>query len=207
VFFSALGASTHHRARLLRAKALAEQAVREAEVRTTVFAPSLVYAPGDRWLTLLERMALLPAMPVAGSGRAAYQPIWSEDVAACVLAALRAVDDGAGADGKAGLATPPTRDERRHARYELAGPQTLTQREIVRLVLRSLERPRPLVGVPTPLVSRGLRLLERALGPRAFATWDEAELLEAPMISSSGTADAQSLGVSPQSMGAVLGTA
>ncbi len=31
VFFSALGASTHHRTRCLRAKALAEQAVREAD--------------------------------------------------------------------------------------------------------------------------------------------------------------------------------
>jgi uncharacterized protein YbjT (DUF2867 family) len=57
VFFSALGASTHHRARLLRAKALAEQAVREADLSSIVFAPSIVYAPGDPWLTLLERMA------------------------------------------------------------------------------------------------------------------------------------------------------
>ena len=56
----------------------------------TVFAPSIVYAPGDPWLTLLERMALLPAMPVSGRGRAAYQPIWAEDVADCVIAALRA---------------------------------------------------------------------------------------------------------------------
>ena len=70
VFFSVLGASTHHRARFFRAKALAEQAVAEAELRSTVFAPSIVYAPGDRWLTLLERMALLPAMPVSGRGRA-----------------------------------------------------------------------------------------------------------------------------------------
>src|SRR5208282_1541030 len=40
-FFSALGASTHHRTRCLRAKALAEQAVREAGVRSIVFAPSI----------------------------------------------------------------------------------------------------------------------------------------------------------------------
>ncbi len=55
LFFSALGAHTHSRARFLRAKALAEQAVQEAGVRSIVFAPSLVYAPGNRWLTLLER--------------------------------------------------------------------------------------------------------------------------------------------------------
>ena len=62
VFFSALGASTHHRTRCLRAKALAEQAVREAYVRSIVFAPSIVYAPSDPWLTLLERIAWLPVM-------------------------------------------------------------------------------------------------------------------------------------------------
>jgi uncharacterized protein YbjT (DUF2867 family) len=192
VFFSVLGASTHHRARFFRAKALAEQAVAEAELRSTVFAPSIVYAPGDPWLTLLERLALLPAMPVSGRGHARYQPIWAEDVADCVIAALH---------------TPAPGDEQNVTeRFELAGPQTLSNNEIIRLVLRSQGRNRPLLHVPTPLVSRGLRLLEATMGQRAFATWDEAELMEVPMLSSRGTADMESLGVAPQSMGSVLGT-
>jgi NADH dehydrogenase len=190
VFFSVLGASTHHRARFFRAKALAEQAVREASLHTTVFAPSIVYAPGDPWLTLLERMSLLPVMPVSGRGRATYQPIWAEDVADCVMAALRA-------ENVAG--------EARHTRYELAGPETLRHNEIVRLALRSLGRRRPLLHVPTPIVSRGLRLLEATMGPRAFATWDEAELMEVPMVSLRGTADVESLGIAPAPMRAVLG--
>jgi uncharacterized protein YbjT (DUF2867 family) len=188
VFFSALGASTHHRTRCLRAKALAEQAVREADVRSTVFAPSIIYAPGDQWLTLLERLALLPVMPLSGRGRAAFQPIWAEDVADCVIACLR--DGGSGA----------------HTRYELAGPETLSHTEIVHTVLRALGRHRPLVHVPTPLVSRSLRLLERVAGPGAFATWDEAELMEVPMTSARGTADVEALGVNPQRLAAVLGT-
>ena len=94
VFFSALGASTHQRARYFRAKALAEQAVRESRLHSTVFAPSIVYAPGDRWLTLLERLALLPLMPVPGRGHAVYEPIWAEDVADCVIASLRAPAEG-----------------------------------------------------------------------------------------------------------------
>src|SRR5436305_2286529 len=122
VFFSALGASAHHRARLMRAKALAEQAVRESAVRSTVFAPSIIYAPGDPWLTLLERLALLPAMPVSGRGRASFQPMWAEDAAACITGALRA----------------PAAEHRE--RYELAGPETLSHSEIVRTVLRSLSR-------------------------------------------------------------------
>lgn len=188
VFFSALGASTHHRARLLRAKALAERAVRAADVRSIVFAPSLVYAPGDRRLALLERMALAPVMPVCGRGRARFQPLWAEDAAACVLAALRA-DAGAP-----------------RARYELAGPETLSHSEIVRTALRALGRRRALLHVPAPAVARGLRVCERLLGPRAPATWDEAELLESSMTSARGAADAEALGVRPQRMAAVLGT-
>lgn len=186
VFFSALGASTHHRTRCLRAKALAEQAVREADLQSIVFAPSIVYAPGDPWLTLLERMSLLPVMPVSGRGRAEFQPIWAEDVADCVMASLR---DGFGGS----------------RRYELAGPETLSHTEIVRTLLSSLGRTRPIVHVPTPIVSRTLRLAEAALGPSAFATWDEAELMEVSMLSERGSADAQALGVSPQAMPAVLG--
>ncbi len=188
VFFSALGASTHHRARLLRAKALAEQAVRDSDVCSIVFAPSIVYAPGDPWLTLLERMALLPVMPVSGRGRAAFQPIWAQDVAACVLAALRSES-----------AAP-------HTRYELAGPETLSHSDIVRTLLHALDRRRPLAHVPTPVVSRALGLLERAAGPRAFATWDEAELMETAMISPRGASDAEALGVTPQRMATVLGS-
>jgi NADH dehydrogenase len=190
LFCSALGASTHHRVRFFRAKALAERAVREAGLHAVVLSPSIVYSPGDPWLTLLERLALLPVMPVSGRGRAVYQPIWGEDVADCLLGALRS----AGGDSQP-------------ERYELAGPQTLSHTDIVRLVLRSLGRRRPMVHVPTPLVARGLRLVEAVAGRRAFATWDEAELMEASMISSRGTADAERLGVAPQPMGVVLGPA
>src|SRR4051794_20304767 len=92
VFFSALAASIHDRTRFLRAKALAEEAVRESELAHTILAPSLVFSPGDRHLALLERLALLPVVPVPGRGRAQFQPIWAEDVADCVMAVLADAD-------------------------------------------------------------------------------------------------------------------
>lgn len=191
LFFSALGASTHHRARLFRAKALAEQAVRESDMHSTVIAPSLVYAPGDRWLTLIERLSLLPIVPISGRGRAVCQPIWVEDVAGCIVAMLRESHDAAGGST--------------HERYELAGPQTLTYNEVIGTVLRSLGRERPLLPIPTPMISRTLRLVERAMRTNTPITWDEAELLEANMVAKDGIADAQALGITPQSMQAVLG--
>ncbi len=190
VFFSALGASTRSRSRLMQAKAVAERALVESSLAHTVFAPSWVYSPSDPFLTLLQRMSLLPVMPIPGSGRAAFQPMWAEDVADCLIAALPGGPLAAQSDG---------------ARYELAGPETLTYRDIVEIGLRSFHRRRPIVKVPPRLVQRTLNTIELLTGPAAFATWDEAELLEVSMTSRHGTADAERLGVVPKSMRAVLG--
>jgi uncharacterized protein YbjT (DUF2867 family) len=176
VFFSALNARHHSRTRFFRAKALAEVAVQEAAFSTLIFRPSLIYTPGDPWLTLLDRLARLPAVPISGSGKALYQPVWAEDVAEAVMGAL---SNGA------------------EPSYELAGPDLLSYNDIVRAVLRAEKRRRRLVHVPLPIVRAALRILR-------FATWDEAELMEEPMVAERGTADIETLGVSPRSMPAVL---
>jgi NADH dehydrogenase len=185
VFFSALGATLHSRARFFRAKALAEQSVEESALATTVFAPSIVYSPRDPWIRLLERLSLLPAMPISGSGRARYQPIWADDAAAAVMNALESRDG---------------RD-----RYELAGPEILSYDDMARETLRALRRRRRLVHLPLPAVRAGLRAVETLTGQNAFATWQEAELMEVPMTTPRGTADAEALGVSPRAMREVLG--
>ncbi len=187
VFFSALGAAAHDRTRFLRAKALAEDAVESASLRTTIVAPSIVYAPGDAWMSMLGRMSLLPAMPLSGSGRAMFQPIWAQDVAECVAAMLAAGDS------------------RQRERHELAGPETLSHEAIVRLVLEATGRRRPLVKVPASLVRRALQVGEALLGSAAPATWDEAELLEVSLTTPRGAAGARALGVEPRRMAEVLG--
>jgi NADH dehydrogenase len=210
VFFSALAATTFQRSRFLRSKALAETAVRDCGLRTTVFAPSIVYSPGDPYLSLLDRLSLLPVMPMSGRGRAVYQPIWAEDAADCVMTALglraRGSAEGTQVGGHDGRdARARANGAGTHDRYELAGPQTLTHMQIIRLALRSFGRRRLIVRVPTPITFRSLRALEAIAKSRAFATWDEAELMEVSMTSRLGTADAEGLGVVPRPMPAVLG--
>ena len=173
------------RTRFFRAKALAENAVAASPLATAIFAPSIVYDPGDRWVRLMKRLALLPAIPISGSGRSAYQPIWAADVARCVVAAL-GQDDA-------------------KARYELAGPELLTYDEIALTVARAAGRERPLVHVPLGIVHLSLVALRRIFGDAVFATWEEAELMEVPMTTARGTADAESLGVEPLPVREVLG--
>ena len=190
VLFSILGATAHDRTRLLRAKALAEDAVTRSEtLQTTVIAASLIYGPSSAWLGQLERAARLPFVPISGRGAALMQPIWAEDVADCVIAALDRGQD--------------TMTER----IELAGPQTLSVAEIVRLGLHSRDRDRPLLPVPARVVRNVLRAVERVVGARAPVTWDELEVLEVSLTSGRGTRDAERLGVAPRRMAEVLGVA
>ena len=185
IFFSAIGASEFQRTRFFRAKALAEDAVADSELQTTIFAPSIVYDREDPWVTLTRRLALLPALPLIGRADAAYEPIWAQDVGRCIIADLDA--DGSG-----------------DRRYELAGPERLTYEEMSRVIASSIDRRRRTVHVPANIVRLGLNGVRRIAGDAAFATWEEAELLEVPMISERGTADAEELGVDPKRMADVL---
>jgi uncharacterized protein YbjT (DUF2867 family) len=183
MFFSAIGASRFQRTRFFRSKALAEEGVRASPLNTTIFAPSIVYDRDDPWVTIMRRLALLPVLPISGSGRALYQPIWAHDVARCVVASL----EGGGDD-----------------RLELAGPETLSYERMARLIASAAGRHRPVVHVPLPLVRSGLIWLRRVFGEGVFATWEEAELMEIPMISARGPGDVRALGIDPRPMGKVL---
>lgn len=185
IFFSAIGATEFQRTRFFRAKALAEDAVARSPLETTVFAPSIVYDRHDPWVTLTRRMALLPVLPIVGTGDAEYEPIWAQDVARCVIADLDREGDS-------------------KRRYELAGPERLTYAEMSRVIAWSVDRRRRIASIPSNLVRLGLNGVRRVAGDSAFATWEEAELLEVPMVSERGTADAEELGVSPVRMADVL---
>ena len=183
VFFSALNASAVQRTRFFRAKWLAEQAVIDSDMDTTVFRPSIVFDHSDPWVRIMRGLSFLPVMPVSGRGDSRFQPIWAEDVAQAVMNSL---------DG-------PSRQT-----YDLAGPETLTYSQISDLICRAAGRPRPIRHVPLPLVHLGLTTLYKLLGETVFATWQEAELMRISMVSRTGSADAVALGVAPRRMADVL---
>lgn len=188
VFLSGLGASPHHRARLLRAKGLAEEVVAASALETAIVATSLVYAPDDRTQRLLRRLLLgSPVLPVIGRGASEFQPLWAADVAECLLAVL-------------------DRDAL-HQRHDLAGPDVLTAREMGDLRLRALGKRRRDLSIPEPVVAGGLRIGENLLKSKTPVCWDEVELLTASMTTERGSADVEALGVRPAAMADVLAPA
>jgi NADH dehydrogenase len=183
MFFSALGAGPTKGSRFLRSKWVGEEAVQSSPVKTTVFMPSIVFDRSDPWVTLMERFSFLPFMPVAGRGTAEFQPVWAHDAARAVVAVL---------------------DGQERETVEVVGPQTQTYAGMSSLVAELAGRPRPVWPIPKPLIYLGLEAVRAVFGQAAFATWEEAQLMQSPMISDNGTRDMESLGITPHSMGDVL---
>ncbi|MSX02513.1 MAG: NAD(P)H-binding protein [Actinobacteria bacterium] len=183
-YFSALGAGRGADTRLLRDKALAEDAVAAARIPTTTFALSLAHSPLDPLSSAIDACSRLGFAPAPGEGR--YQPVWVSDIVAGVLAQL-ALPSGGG-----------------HERLEFAGPQALTTLMMTRLIVSSLGRRRPSLPV-SPAIARTLL---RATGPgpaKVPMIWDEDALLGASMLSKRGADDLRSLGVEARKFSDVLG--
>ena len=190
VYFGALGATPSSRTRFFRAKALAERAVAASLDRRHRAVPlDRLRARATRSCRCCAGSPGCPGCRSRAPGSARFQPMWAEDAAECALHALR----GGSPDGA--------------RRLELAGPEVLSYEEIVRLALTAWDRPRPLLHVPLWAVRRGLGVVERLAGTSAFATWEEAELMEVPMTTPRGSEDARRLGVTPRTMEQVLGLA
>lgn len=158
LFFSALGASPVQKTRFMRSKWTGEAAVNAASLETTVFRPSLVFDRSDPWIELIDRLSYIPVIPIAGSGKAEFQPVWSRNAADAVVACL---DRNEAPD-----------------HVDLAGPQTLTYAEITDLLASVSSRPRPIVRVPMPLTRLGLEAIRTVGGPGVSATWQEVELMQ-----------------------------
>lgn len=120
VHMSALGAVDDPRYRYIYSKWQAEEIVRKSGLDWTIFRPSVIYGPGFGFFDRLWQSVKLsppPIVPVPGSGKTRFQPIWVGDVATCIV---KAVDDPSTA-GKL---------------YEIGGPEHLTFEQMLDGVMK-----------------------------------------------------------------------
>lgn len=117
---SALGAAADSRSHYQQSKARGEAAVlAAADLRVTVFRPSVIFGPGDGFLNLFASLLpLAPVLPLADAG-ARFQPVFVGDVA---RAFVQSLDD------------PETYGQA----YNLCGPKVYTLKELVELTARTL---------------------------------------------------------------------
>jgi uncharacterized protein YbjT (DUF2867 family) len=184
VHFSANGADANSPSAYARSKAAGEAAVRAVFPDATILRPSLVFGPEDN---LFNRFAVLarylPALPLIGGGATRFQPVFVGDVADAAVAAL----DRADATGKI---------------FTLGGPQILTFRQLMELLLRETGRGRALVPVPADFAALGAYFLEFLPDPPL--TRDQIKLLQIDNVVAAGVPGLEALGVTPTALELVL---
>lgn len=187
VHVSAIGADEQSASHYARSKAAGEKAVLSAVPSATILRPSLMFGPEDQFTNRFAALAQVsPVLPLVG-GDTRMQPVYVGDVADAVADAV---------DGKT----------KAGATYELGGPEVLTMREIMQLILKMTDRDRALLPLPFGLARFQAFFLQFAPGILKL-TPDQVELLKTDNVVSDAARAAgltlQGLGITPDPMQAV----
>jgi NADH dehydrogenase len=188
VHVSAIGADENSLSRYARSKAAGEKAVLSAVPSATIMRPSIMFGPEDQFTNRFASLARIsPVLPLVGGGVTRLQPVYVGDVATAVADAV---------DGK----TKPG------ATYELGGPEVLTMREIMEIILATIERRRMLVSLPFGLAKLQALFLQFAPGPLKL-TPDQVVLLQSDNVVSDAAKAAgltlEGLGITADSLEAI----
>ncbi|WP_213735770.1 complex I NDUFA9 subunit family protein [Bradyrhizobium sp. dw_411] len=188
VHISAIGADENSESRYARAKAAGEKAVLSAIPSATILRPSVVFGPEDQFTNRFAALARMsPVLPLIGGGATKLQPVYVGDIATAVADAV---------DGKT----------KAGATYELGGPEVLTMREIMEIILATTERNRMLVSLPFGLAKLKATFLQFAPGALKL-TPDQVTLLRSDNVVSDAAKAAgltlEGLGIVPDSLEAI----
>jgi NADH dehydrogenase len=156
---SALGTRPGAKSAYHRTKWEAEELVRASNIPFTILRPSLIYGPGDQFtIRLSEMIRLSPVLPVIGTGKSKIQPIFIDDVVACIVKAV-------------------TTDRVIGKTYEIGGPDQLTYEEVTLAIADAMGVKRPALHVPLFFMKSVARVLEAVL-PKPPVTTDQLIMLQ-----------------------------
>jgi uncharacterized protein YbjT (DUF2867 family) len=205
---SAIGADEESDSVYAQSKAAGEAAVFKAFPGASVVRPSVVFGAEDKFFNMFAFMARLspvlpvfgcptvpslswdaetgkPVIDIYGDGGTRMQPVHVGDVADAIARILADSDT----KGKT---------------YELGGPQILSFKEIMEIMLRVIRRRRLLMPVPFAIVSLKAWFLEKL--PNPLLTRDQVKLLKSDNVVSEGALGLSDLGIDPAPVETILPT-
>lgn len=178
---SALGADPKGPSMYQRSKGDGEAAVRASSLDWTIFQPSVIFGPEDRFLNTFASLAkVFPVLPIGGAD-VRFQPVWIGDVAQAFVNAL---------DNRATY----------RKSYELVGPRVYTLRELVQFAAAASGRPRRVLALPGGIAQVQARMMELAPGEPLMSR-DNLDSMKVDNIASRQPyVPAPELGITPTAM-------
>jgi NADH dehydrogenase len=186
VHLSAIGADKTAEADYARSKAFGEEAVLKAFPEAAILRPSVIFGPEDDFFNRFAGLArFAPALPLIGGGKTRFQPVYVGDVADAAIAVL----EDEGAKGQI---------------YELGGPRIYTFKELMQVMLKTINRRRFLAPLPFEVAMAQAAVLE--LAPKPLLTRDQVRLLKKDNVVSSKAKSFADLNIKPHSVEVVIPT-
>ena len=185
IHISALGTSDRPASEYFRTKLEAEELIKASGIPYIILRPALVFGPEDKFFNMLKPMLYSPIVPVVGTGRTKFQPIWVEDVAACILKSVES-------------------DEPLNGVWEIAGPEQFTFDKMLDRMADALGlSPRLKAHVPVRCM-RPIAALAEAVLTRPPITIDQLKMLSIDNTTASN-AITEVFDVEPRSLRDALG--
>ena len=183
IHVSAIGAATDAASRYLRSKARGEAALKAAALDLTILRPSVIFGERDRFLNLFaEPQSVFPVLPLAGA-EARFQPVWVEDVASAVVAAI---------DDPSTIGTT----------IQCCGPRVYTLEALVRAAGVWSDSPRPVLALPTAL-GRLQALFMEMLPGAPLLSRDNVDSMRIANVASGKLPGLERLGIEPAPLEAI----
>ncbi|MCA1490288.1 complex I NDUFA9 subunit family protein [Sinorhizobium alkalisoli] len=189
---SAIGADPKSQSDYARTKGRAELAVLDTVPEAIILRPSIIFGPEDGFFNKFAEMARFsPVLPLIGGGRTRFQPVYVGDVAEAVARAV---------EGKLSGGTI----------YELGGPQVLSFRDCLELMLKTIDRKRSFLSLPFGVASLLGRIASLVPFIAPPITADQVVLLKSDnVVSDKAEVEGRTLdgiGIAPTMLEAILPT-
>lgn len=190
VHVSAIGAAADAPSLYARSKAAGEAAVAEAFPAAVILRPSIVFGPEDNFFNRFASMTRMgPILPITG-GATRFQPVYVDDLA---QAAVRAVTD----PSVSGV-------------YEIGGPDVMSFRDLMGLMLSVINRRRLVWNMPrflARIIAGGFDLLQFLTGGlfhNSILTGDQVRSLGTDTVVSADAKGLKDLGIAATGMSSIL---
>ena len=177
IHVSAIGASENSKSLYQKSKYQGETKALENFKNTVVIRPSVVCGTEDNFTNLFSKLSILPVIPVVGMNYK-FQPILVTDVADAIVQAIVTKNN----EGKI---------------YEIGGPKVISFGDMVKSILKSINKKRFVVEMPMPLAKIQSTITDLLPIP-PILTRDQCEILsEADNIVSNNHLTLKDLDMNP----------
>ena len=177
IHVSAIGASDSSQSLYQRSKFQGEVKALTNFKNTVIIRPSVVCGTEDNFTNLFSKLSILPVIPVVGINYK-FQPILVTDVADAIVKTIEAKDN----HGKI---------------YEIGGPQVISFGDMVKSIMKTLNKKRFVVDMPMPIAKIQSTLMSMLPIPPVL-TRDQCKILsEADNVVSNNHLTLQDLNIKP----------